>query len=189
MDGQKIFVSTVGDDSGDGSEEEPLRTLEKAIDVANEMREDSDKLIEILLREGTYSVTNTIKIINSQKDDSLLKISAYQDEKVTINAGVDIPLSAMNIADSNFTNAIIDKPNAGSVLQYNLKDAQIEDFGEISLRGHLISDEKEAQAELSLNGEVQKLAGWPNGEYTGLIKPTDSNEYGKKNKVGNCKWM
>ena len=184
MDGQKIFVSTVGDDSGDGSEEEPLRTLEKAIDVANEMREDSDKLIEILLREGTYSVTNTIKIINSQKDDSLLKISAYQDEKVTINAGVDIPLSDMSIADSNFTNAIIDKPNAGSVLQYNLKDAQIEDFGEISLRGHLISDEKEAQAELSLNGEVQKLAGWPNGEYTGLIKPIDSNEYGKRTKSG-----
>ena len=184
MDGQKIFVSTVGEDSGDGSEEEPLRTLEKAIDVANEMREDSDKLIEILLREGTYSVTNTIKIINSQKDDSLLKISAYQDEKVTINAGVDIPLSAMNIADSDFTNAIIDKPNAGSVLQYNLKDAQIEDFGEISLRGHLISDEKEAQAELSLNGEVQKLAGWPNGEYTGLIKPIDSNEYGKRTKSG-----
>lgn len=184
MDGQKIFVSAVGDDSGDGSEEEPLRTLEKAIDVANEMREDSDKLIEILLREGTYSVTNTIKIINSQKDNSLLKISAYQDEKVTINAGVDIPLSAMNIADSDFTNAIIDKPNAGSVLQYNLKDAQIEDFGEISLRGHLISDEKEDQAELSLNGEVQKLAGWPNGEYTGLIKPTDSNEYGKRTKSG-----
>ena len=184
MDGQKIFVSAVGDDSGDGSEEEPLRTLEKAIDVANEMREDSDKLIEILLREGTYSVTNTIKIINSQKDDPLLKISAYQDEKVTINAGVDIPLSAMSIADSDFTNAIIDKPNAGSVLQYNLKDAQIEDLGEISLRGHLISDEKEAQAELSLNGEVQKLAGWPNGEYTGLIKPIDSNEYGKRTKSG-----
>ena len=38
MDGQKIFVSTVGDDSWDGSEEEPLRTLEKAIDVANEMK-------------------------------------------------------------------------------------------------------------------------------------------------------
>ena len=184
MDGQKIFVSAVGDDSGDGSEEEPLKTLEKAIDVANEMREDSDKLIEILLREGTYSVTNTIKIINSQKDDPLLKISAYQDEKVTINAGVDIPLSAMSIADSDFTNAIIDKPNVGSVLQYNLKDAQIEDLGEISLRGHLISDEKEAQAELSLNGEVQKLAGWPNGEYTGLIKPTDSNEYGKRTKSG-----
>ena len=184
MDGQKIFVSAVGDDSGDGSEEEPLKTLEKAIDVANKMREDSDKLIEILLREGTYSVTNTIKIINSQKDDTLLKISAYQDEKVTINAGVDISLSAMSIADSDFTNAIIDKPNAGSVLQYNLKDAQIEDLGEISLRGHLISDEKEAQAELSLNGEVQKLAGWPNGEYTGLIKPTDSNEYGKRTKSG-----
>lgn len=29
MDGQKIFVSAVGDDSGDGSEEEPLKTLEK----------------------------------------------------------------------------------------------------------------------------------------------------------------
>ena len=97
MDGQKIFVSTVGDDSGDGSEEEPLRTLEKAIDVANEMREDSDKLIEILLREGTYSVTNTIKIINSQKDDSLLKISAYQDEKVTMNAGVAVSYTHLTL--------------------------------------------------------------------------------------------
>ena len=38
MDGQKIFVATVGDVSGDGSEEEPLRTLEKPIAVANEMR-------------------------------------------------------------------------------------------------------------------------------------------------------
>lgn len=184
MDGQRIFVSTVGDDSGDGSEESPFRTLEKAVDTANNLRKDSDKLIEIFLREGTYSVTNTIKLINSQKDDSLLRISAYQDEKVTVNAGVDIPLADMTVADSDFINAIIDKPNDNSVLQYDLKKAQIEDYGEISLRGHLISDEKEAQAELSFNGEVQKLAGWPNGEYTGLIKPTDSNEYGKRTKSG-----
>ena len=37
------------------------------MDVTDRDEEDSDKLIEILLREGTYSVTNTIKIINSQK--------------------------------------------------------------------------------------------------------------------------
>ena len=32
--------------------------------------------------------------------------------------------------------------------------------------------------------KFKSLQGWPNGEYTGLIKPTDSNEYGKRTKSG-----
>jgi hypothetical protein len=104
---------------------------------------------------------------------------------VTINAGIDIPLSAMVAANADFINAVINKPASGKILQYNLRDAGIDDYGEISLRGFLISDEKEAQAELSLNGQMQQLARWPNDDYTGLIKPADnSDEYGKRSKAG-----
>lgn len=113
-----------------------------------------------------------------------LTISAYKNEKVTINGGRDILLSDMEPADDEFTSKIIDKPSEGSVLQYSLKDAGITDYGEITRRGHLISEDKEAQAELSIDGCVQKLAGWPNDGYTGLIKPSDPDEYGVRTLAG-----
>ena len=39
MDGQKIFVSTVGDDSGDGSDEEHLTKLENTLEATKETRD------------------------------------------------------------------------------------------------------------------------------------------------------
>lgn len=135
------------------------------------------------MREGVYRVTNTI-MFNSYNRKTPLRISAYRNEKVTLNAGIDIPLKDMEAANADFTNAVIDKPDNGKILQYSLKDLGIDDYGKFSVRGHLISDGEEAQAELSLNGEVQKLAGWPNDGYTGLIAPTDSAEYGKRSTDG-----
>lgn len=90
----------------------------------------------------------------------------------------------METADADFTDRIIDKPADGAVLKYDLRQAGITDYGELSRRGHLISEEKEAQAELSLNGEMQKLAGWPNDGWTGLIKPENTSEYGTRTKAG-----
>ncbi len=137
------------------------------------------------MRGGVYHVSNTIKISDSYNEYAPLRICAYRNEDVTINAGIDIPLSAMVAANADFINAVINKPASGKILQYNLRDAGIDDYGEISLRGFLISDEKEAQAELSLNGQMQQLARWPNDDYTGLIKPADnSDEYGKRSKAG-----
>lgn len=137
------------------------------------------------MRGGEYRVPNTINISYSAKWYSPLRISAYKGETVVLNGGIDIPLADMTAADDGFTDNIIDKSAARNVLQYNLNDAGITDLGEISLRGHLISDEQEAQAELSLDGSVQKLAGWPNDGFTGLIKPeSGSDEYGKRSKSG-----
>lgn len=137
------------------------------------------------MRGGVYHVSNTIKISDSYNEYAPLRICAYRNEDVTINAGIDIPLSAMVAANADFINAVINKPASGKILQYSLRDAGIDDYGEISLRGFLISDEKEAQAELSLNGQMQQLARWPNDDYTGLIKPADnSDEYGKRSKAG-----
>ena len=139
------------------------------------------------MRGGVYYVDETINMSYSADWYTPLHISAYKNEEVTINGGFDISLSDMEPASVEFTDNIIDKPAEGSVLQYSLKDAGITDYGQISRRGHLISEEKEAQAELSLGGSVQKLAGWPNDGYTGLIKPTDKSEYGTRSKEGIAK--
>lgn len=183
-DGQVIYVSADGDDAADGSFNAPVRTLEQAISIA-ENSDNADDGIDICMRGGVYYVSDTINLSYSGEWYAPLRIRAYRNEIVTINGGVDIPLFEMETASSEFTDKIIDKPSSGKVLQYSLIDAGITDYGELSVRGHLISEEKEAQAEISLDGNVQRLAGWPNNGYTGLIKPnSDSGEYGKRSKAG-----
>lgn len=158
-----------------------MRTLERAIELAESGSGDD----EICMRGGVYYISDTINISYTAEWYSPLRISACSGEKVVINGGLDISLSDMKVADSSFTDKIIDKPGEGKILQYDLKAAGITDYGEISRRGHLISENKEAQAELSLGGSMQKLAGWPNEGYTGLIRPeAGSDEYGTRTKEG-----
>ncbi len=136
---------------------------------------------EICMRGGVYYVTDTVNMSYSAEWYKPLRISAYRNESVTINGGTDIKLSDMTAASDSFTDKIVDKPAQGKILQYSLKAAGITDYGEISRRGHLISADKEAQAELSLDGTVQKLAGWPNAGFVGL-KSVD--KYGTRSKSG-----
>lgn len=136
---------------------------------------------EICMRGGVYYVTDTVNMSYSAEWYEPLRISAYRNESVTINGGTDIKLSDMTAASDSFTDKIVDKPVQGKVLQYSLKAAGITDYGEISRRGHLVSEDKEAQAELSLDGTVQKLAGWPNDGFVGL-KSVD--KYGTRSKSG-----
>lgn len=133
------------------------------------------------MRGGVYYVTDTVNMSYSAKWYEPLRISAYRNESVTINGGTDIKLSDMTAASDSFTDKIVDKPVQGKILQYSLKAAGITDYGEISRRGHLVSADKEAQAELSLDGTVQKLAGWPNDGFVGL-KSVD--KYGTRSKSG-----
>ncbi len=136
---------------------------------------------EICMRGGVYYVTDTVNMSYSAEWYKPLRISAYRNESVTINGGTDIKLSDMTAASDSFTDKIVDKPVQGKILQYSLKAAGITDYGEISRRGHLVSEDKEAQAELSLDGTVQKLAGWPNVGFVGL-KSVD--KYGTRSKSG-----
>ncbi len=158
-----------------------MLTLERAVELA----ESADGTDEICMRGGVYYISDTINMSYSGEWYSPLRISAYKGEEVVINGGFGIKLSDMTAADTSFTDRIIDKPAEGKILQYDLRSAGVTDLGEISRRGHLISEEKEPQAELSLGGSVQKLAGWPNEGYTGLISPAPgSDEYGTRTKTG-----
>ena len=175
-DGQAIYVSPNGDDSADGTIDAPVKTLERAVSAAK-----SQNIVDIYMRDGVYYISQTINLSYKGEWYAPLRISAYKNESVTLNGGVDIPLSSMTRADSAFTDKIIDKPAAGSILQYDLKAAGITDYGEISRRGHLITEDKEAQAELSLDGEMQRLAGWPNDDFKGIVSV---DEYGKRSLSG-----
>lgn len=127
------------------------------------------EMIDIYLRGGVYYLQNTVRL-SAWNGDVPLKISAYRKEKVRLTGGVDIPLSAMETASDSFVSQVIDKPETGKILQYDLTKSGITDYGVISRRGHVITANQVAQAEVSLNGTTQQLAAWPNGEFKGLVE-------------------
>lgn len=171
--GQEIFVSPKGRDENPGTISFPVKTLERALELAAERRLEAEpgKIVEILLRGGVYPVRRTLSLEGITAEGTApLRIAAYGNEKVRLSCGTDIPLGQMTKAESSFTDKVLDTSARDKILQYDLKQLGMTDFGEISRRGFLISENLPAQAELLLDGRIQKLAGWPNQGYTGIAK-------------------
>ena len=175
-------MSDAGDDLNDGSISSPVRTIEKARDIIREKRlkgEIKNEPANIVLREGVYEVEKTIEFTTADSGDSVypLTIKAYEDEKVRLTGGKDIQASLLSGAEEDIKSRITDESARDNIKAVNLYELGITDLGEISRRGHQISENKLTQAEVSVDGERLKLAGWPNENFVGLDKVV---EYGTR---------
>lgn len=59
-----LYVSTTGDDKNTATLSSPLKTIEKALEIA---KTKSEKKITIILRKETYPITHGIQISNTNK--------------------------------------------------------------------------------------------------------------------------
>jgi hypothetical protein len=92
----KLYVSTTGSDQAAGSVENPLGTLQKAVEVAREKRQPGrDCSITILIREGKYYLDKPLILTfkDSGTESSPFIISAFPGEKVIISGGLRLQLS------------------------------------------------------------------------------------------------
>lgn len=89
----KIFVSTDGNDSGTGSIDDPVATLEKGLELLR--MADKRKGAVLYLRGGNYSVDkpHILDTAFSGTEEYPVYISNYQDEKVTLISGKAIQAS------------------------------------------------------------------------------------------------
>ena len=80
----QVWVSTIGNDSADGTINKPLRTLKEAISRTAKLTGPQ----EIILRQGVYSVEESLVIDGSKQWlPSSLKLCGYSGETVVISAG------------------------------------------------------------------------------------------------------
>ena len=77
-DGQDIYVSPYGDDKADGSFDAPVKTLEKALQMAEKLS-NYNKPVDIYLREGVYYISDTINMSYNGEWYAPLTISAYKN--------------------------------------------------------------------------------------------------------------
>ncbi|WP_030598136.1 right-handed parallel beta-helix repeat-containing protein [Streptomyces fulvoviolaceus] len=73
-----LIVATNGDDSAPGTLAQPLRTIQKAVDLAA----PGDT---IAVRAGTYALTDNITIATSGTASQPISLGAYQGERVVID--------------------------------------------------------------------------------------------------------
>lgn len=90
-----IYVSTNGNDNNDGTKSNPFKTIQRAIQKANNQREKGEvNNIHILIQEGTYRIANSLIINkNTMGQDSKTPILFEGVGKVTVSGGVPISFS------------------------------------------------------------------------------------------------
>ncbi|APU14717.1 MULTISPECIES: right-handed parallel beta-helix repeat-containing protein [Actinoalloteichus] len=98
-----IVVAPDGDDANPGTIDEPLRGIQRAVDLA----EPGDV---IALRGGTYALSTNIQILHSGEPDAPITLTAYQGERAVID-GDALPASHTPVGGS------IPRPQRGAIHQ------------------------------------------------------------------------
>lgn len=174
-----LYVSNEGNDSWSGTlsspnaekTDGPFATLEQARDEVRRMKETEglpEGGVIVKLRGGVYWREQVFELTveDSGTEKSPIIYRAYEDEEVRLAGGKSIS-GFKPVTDSEILNRL-DASARGNLLQVNLREQGITDFGELSSRG--FGRSHEAALELFFQNKPMTLARWPN---EGFVKITD----------------
>ena len=198
---KQVYVSTSGNDNGNGTIEHPFLTIEKARDdirlmrVLEERKPDTcyistkfscwEKFLSkdpysILIRGGDYYFPKTLEL--GSQDNNLI-IAPYEDEKVRFTGGISIdPAKAKPVAGSDKEN-IFPSSNRSLIYMLNLKELGITNYGEIKQTG-FIHPRIPTSMELIVNGVPGHLARWPNDSAAVIGKVLDKGSVAAEGDTG-----
>ncbi len=164
---KEIFVSPSGDDNNPGTMDKPLATIEGARDKIREMKKEESfpsSGITVYFMEGDYSINKTIEF-NEQDSgfyNAPIIYKAYEGQKVSFSGGTNIdPAKFEPVKNKEILDRIIDEQAKSKILQVNLKELGITDYGTMKQHGFSVAI-LPAQMELFVDAEPQTLARWPN---------------------------
>lgn len=162
-----IFVCVSGNDSGNGTLENPFNSLEKARDhirvLKSKMPLDFD--VKVIMREGTYYFDKSFELTDrdSGTQDYPIVYTAYPDEEVIISGAKNVDISkAVEVKDKKILSKLPEE-SRGKVVEVNLKEQGIMGLGNIAQVSYGIGHTPEP--DLLWDGEIQTIARWPDADY------------------------
>lgn len=167
MQSPVFYVSPKGKDENTGSKEKPFRNLERARDEVRKWKKvhiTNKQTILIYLREGVYEreITFELNEQDSGWPDAPVIWRAYPGEDVRIIGGKQIPVTEVkSVTDQGILGRIIEKNARSNIMQVDLKEQGITDYGKLHSYGFR-RPYIPAHLELFVNDDPQKLAQWPN---------------------------
>ncbi len=173
-----VYVSAQGGSTGTGSFNAPLPDIMRAYGTVVQLEKQIGLPlggIEIYLREGTYTVKDTIKFNEqiSGLDGSPIIFKAYNGERVSFNGGISIKGSEFkDITDPAVLNMI---PDASNVVYADITD-QLAGFDTSFKAGD------PASWNVNYKGENLTVCRWPNKTFnlTGEVLEEDHDNWRTK---------
>ena len=175
---QDIYVTPSGDNANPGTKEKPVATLEAARDLVRQYKAIHDLPkggITVWIGQGQYDLIMPL-VLNendSGKPGAPIVWRAIKDERVSITGGRSIPSEKFTVVTNKAITVRLSKEASRHVVQVNLKDLGITDFGQIRQYGHAIAVSP-APLELFFNNEAMPLARYPNEGYIKIGKVLDA---------------
>lgn len=151
--GNVVYVSPGGNDSNSGSKQQPVATINKAVEIIKSRHSGNPV---IYLRQGYYDLTSTVEI----KAVNGLTVSAYNGEKAYITGGKR--LTSFKPVDEQTAKRLKIPVNAASGVEViNAENSGIKDFPGISVRGFGFPV-RPSGIMLYFDGKPMTIARWPN---------------------------
>ncbi len=174
---QDIYVSKDGNDSNPGNKQKPVSTLEAARDLIRQYKAINDLPkggITVWIGKGQYDQKNSF-ILNendSGDPDAPIVWRSLPNEDVSVTGGKSISSQMFKKVTNKGILKRLSKNAARNVLQLNLKELGINDYGQIKQYGHAMSVTP-APIEIFFNNEAMTLARYPNEGYIKIGKVID----------------
>jgi len=168
-EGIEFFVSPQGNDAHAGTMVQPFRTLEAARDTVR--RSDHSRKVVVWLRAGVYERENPFELTDedSGTQGNPVVYRAWPGEEVRMVGGVEIK-DWKFVKDEAILARLVPEAS-GNVLQVDLKDADISDYGQV----------KNGGIELFFDDQPMTLSRWPNNGLVtimDLVEPNTVNIWG-----------
>ncbi|HDP33956.1 MAG TPA: hypothetical protein ENN29_02480, partial [Candidatus Hydrogenedentes bacterium] len=160
----EFYVSTGGADNNPGTKDAPFATLERARDAVREIRSGdrtSGQGVTVWLRGGDYIRTETLEFTakDSGTPGAPVVWRAYEDETARLLGGRVI--NRFEHVEDAAILARLGEAARDNVLEANLRDLGVDDFGALHSRG-FGRPTTPAHGELFFGGRPMTLARWPN---------------------------
>lgn len=164
-----IYVSVDGNDSGTGSINNPLRTLEGARNAVRSNPNFRKKPIKVIFREGTYSFE---KGVTFDSKDSTVKTApityaAAEGEKVVFSGSKQVDTKSFSLVTDEAVLNLLPESARGKVYQTQLSKEVYGEFNELDTFHYYGDsfDDKGGYTTVLVNGKEQMESQWPNGKH------------------------
>ena len=165
MTKKEVYVSPLGNDSNNGEENSPLKTIEKAVEFISALPEYTD--VTIYFKEGVYNIENGIILDSEISKNKKITFTAYNGEKVRFTNSTKIEHSLFKkVTDKDILNRLPQEAR-GKVFELNLNDLNIKDEGGFVRHG--VWQGTPSMFQLIVDDKLQSIARWPNSGFEKIL--------------------
>jgi len=176
----EFFIATDGSDANGGTQEKPFGSIKRAQQAIQDLKEKGkypDKGVTVLLRGGHYFVQETINLkqADSGTERGGVLYSSYPGETVRLS-GAQLVKGWKSVAGDIVKR--LGPAARKNVLQVNLKELGIQNFGELKPRG-MGRPGYSAALELLFDDRPMTLARYPNKGWEKIASTPAGKDGGK----------